>query len=85
MCIRDSYEIVTAEMRAMREATTKAPGVVGVRNSGGGFGGCLVAFVKATQRDEFIAQATSSYERTTNIKPQIFCVEGADGAQVLPA
>ena len=77
------YEIVTAEMRAMRDASCAAPGLVGVRNSGGGFGGCLVAFVTASKTDAFIKSVHNAYQSTTGIEPSIFAVKASDGAGIL--
>ena len=43
---RDLYEIVVPEMEAMMEAMLSGPGVIGARQAGAGFGGCMVAFVE---------------------------------------
>lgn len=77
------YEIVTDEMRAMRDAAAAAPGSVGVRNSGGGFGGSLVAFVQTEHADAFIQYTAETYHAATGIQPDLFCVEAANGASVL--
>jgi galactokinase len=74
------YEIVTPEMTAMWTAASEAPGVVGVRNSGGGFGGCLVAFVDAAKTTAFMESASETYKGRTGIAPNVFCVSADDGA-----
>ena len=77
------YEIVTSEMTAMRTAATTAHGAIGVRNSGGGFGGCLVAFVESSKTDAFIESTTVAYQTTTGITPQVFPVTPANGAGLI--
>jgi galactokinase len=78
------YEIGSPAMEAMMEAIRGAPGVIGGRQAGAGFGGCLVAFVERPQVDQFAAAVRESYQRQTQIQPEIFPVEAAAGAGLLP-
>ncbi len=80
----EQYEIVVDEMRAMRDAAKSSPGIIGVRNSGGGFGGCLVAFVKKEEVVEFTASTARTYQASTGITPKVFVVNAADGAGDIP-
>ena len=50
--LRDDYEVSCAELDAMVEAAWSAPGVIGARMTGGGFGGCAVALVEQAQAQE---------------------------------
>ena len=43
---RDLYEIGAPSMDAMMAAMLAAPGVIGARQAGAGFGGCMVALVE---------------------------------------
>lgn len=62
-----------------------APGIIGARQAGAGFGGCMVAFVDAHAIDSFSNAACSHYMRATGIEPQIYPVKAAPGAGVLNA
>jgi galactokinase len=81
---RDLYEITVPEMERMLEAMLGAPGVVGARQAGAGFGGCMVAFVDAAQVDAFGREVATAYEAATGITPAIYPVEAAAGAGALP-
>jgi galactokinase len=48
--LRDDYDVSTAVLDALVEHLTGAPGVVGARLTGAGFGGCVVALVERAAR-----------------------------------
>ena len=77
------YEICSPEMEMMMEAMLKAPGVIGARQAGAGFGGCMVAFVDATQVEVFREAVATVYLHNTGIEPEIYPVEPAAGAGLL--
>jgi galactokinase len=77
---RDLYEIVSPAMDAMMAAMLAAPGVVGARQAGAGFGGCMVAFVRQAALAEFAAAVHSHYAARTGISPEIYPVSAAAGA-----
>ena len=77
---RDLYEIIVPAMAAMFEAMTTAPGVVGARQTGAGFGGCMVALIKKTSLKLFTETVYDTYTRLTGIQPNIFAVQASDGA-----
>jgi galactokinase len=80
---RDLYEIVSREMIAMQEAILSAPGALGTRGAGAGFGGCMVAFVEVGQTEAFAAHVAEHYLAKTGITPQIYPGLAADGAGLL--
>jgi len=80
---RDLFEITVSEMEAMIDAMRRAPGVVGARQAGAGFGGCMVAFVEADAIDAFGAAVTTAYREATGIAAEVYSVEAADGAGVM--
>jgi len=47
---RDLYEITSPEMLAMMDAMLSGPGIMGARQAGAGFGGCMVAFLHGPNR-----------------------------------
>ena len=77
---RDLYEIGSAEVEVMAQAIYSAPGGIGGRQAGAGFGGCLVAVVEATQVDAFVEHVFNYYLKSTGIRPEIYPVEAAAGA-----
>ena len=81
---RDLYEIVSSEMLAMQAAIMSAPGVLGTRGAGAGFGGCMVAFVEDELTDTFAAHVADHYQSSIGITPQIYPGLAADGAGLLP-
>ena len=80
---RDLYEIVSQEMLAMFEAIMSAPGVLGTRGAGAGFGGCLVAFIQSDSIDSFTNHVHQHYFSSTGIQAEIYPVQAAGGAGVL--
>ena len=80
---RDLYEIGSPEMAAMMDAMLTAPGVIGARQAGAGFGGCMVAFVEAEDVARFAQHVTQAYAAGTGIEPQIYPVQAAAGAGML--
>ncbi|MFZ1963607.1 MAG: galactokinase [Roseiarcus sp.] len=79
---RDLYEICSPSMLTMREAMMAAPGAIGARQAGAGFGGCMAAFVDTGETDAFAAAVSERYSGKTGLTPEIFPVEAADGAQL---
>jgi galactokinase len=67
-------------MLHMQEAISAAPGSLGGRGAGAGFGGCLVALVEAELVDDFAANVRKGYLARTGIDPSVFPVRAAAGA-----
>ena len=80
---RDLFEITVPVMEAMYEAMTTAPGVVGARQAGAGFGGCMVALVRKSSIKLFTETLCDKYFRTTGIQPNVFAVRASPGAGVM--
>ncbi|MEN6606021.1 MAG: galactokinase, partial [Bryobacteraceae bacterium] len=77
---RDLYEITSPAMAAMMDAMLAAPGVIGARQAGAGFGGCMVALVDAECTDAFSAAVRVTYQYATQTNPEIYVVDAAPGA-----
>ena len=80
---RDLYEIGASAMQQMMDAMLSAPGVIGARQAGAGFGGCMVALVEAEQVGAFAEQVRLSYRARSEIDPQVFPVSPSAGAGIL--
>jgi galactokinase len=84
--LRDDYEVSCAELDAVVEiarAIGLSGGVYGCRMTGGGFGGCTVALVKAATVQAISDRIASEYEKRTKIKPTLFVSRPAAGATVV--
>jgi galactokinase len=81
--LRDDYEVSCAELDAMVEAAWRAPGVVGARMTGGGFGGCAVALVEQDKAGPFSEQVAREYQRTVDLVPSLYVCSAEAGARVV--
>jgi galactokinase len=84
--LRDDYEVSCPELDAVVDiAQSIGPkgGVIGCRMTGGGFGGCTVALVRADSVSAISERLTAEYEQRTKIKPTLFVSRPAAGAMVL--
>jgi galactokinase len=77
---RDLYEKTVPAMERMYEAMMSGPGIVAARQSGGGFGGCMIAYVEAGSVGGFAAHVRDAYRQKTNIEPAIHVTEPSAGA-----
>ena len=77
---RDLYEKTVPAMERMHEAMMSGPGIVAARQSGGGFGGCMLAYVLADQVEAFAAHIHTTYLATTQIKPAVYVTAPSSGA-----
>ncbi len=74
------YNITVPEMDAMVHAANHAPGIIGVRQTGAGFGGSMVAVIEKEEVDAFIKSTGEHYLMETGIVADIFPVEPVQGA-----
>ena len=84
--LRDDYEVSCPELDAVVEIAQdigSAGGVIGCRMTGGGFGGCAVALVRAEALDAIIERMTAGYRARTKREPGLFVSRAAGGAQVV--
>lgn len=82
--LRDDFEVSTPNVNAMVTAAQNAVGCFGARMTGGGFGGCAVALVKAMYANDFVDQVTEQYEHETNLKPALYIAEAVAGTRSFP-
>jgi galactokinase len=80
---RDGYEITSPEMERMMAAMLSAPGAIGARQAGAGFGGCMVAFVEFRQVEAFCEHVGSHYQASSGIEAKIYPVQAAGGGGLL--
>ena len=86
--LRDDYEVSCNELDAVveiAEAIGINGGVYGCRMTGGGFGGCCVALVKADAVETITKKLAADYKKRTGIEATIFVSRPAAGAMVIKA
>jgi galactokinase len=81
---RDDYEVSVPAVEAMVEAARSAPGCLGARITGAGWGGCVVALVEEAALPEFLAAVQERYCLYSGRVPELLVCNSATGAQVLP-
>jgi len=84
--LRDDYEISCAELDAVveiAETIGNKGGIYGCRMTGGGFGGCCVALVKAGDMDAITKKIAADYKTKTGIEAAIFSSRPAAGATII--
>ncbi len=79
--LRDDFSVSIPEIDFLVETIDKELGDNGgVRMTGGGFGGCVVALVPNEQVEKITQLVANTYEAKTGIKETIYLCTPADGA-----
>ena len=84
--LRDDYEVSCDELDAVVEIAKgigKTGGIYGCRMTGGGFGGCCVALVRAVEIKSIAKQIEAAYKLKTGIAPTVFSSRPAAGATII--
>jgi galactokinase len=79
------YEVSCPEMDALVAAANRVPGVLGCRMTGGGFGGCAVALVRADTAAATIERIVDGYRTSTGNRARGFVTAPCGGPEVAPA
>lgn len=80
LSLRDDYEVSTPALDAMATLAVSAPGCIGVRLTGAGFGGACVALVQRDLAEPFCKAVGERYASAIGKSPQLLLVEAVDGA-----
>ncbi|NLS12671.1 galactokinase [Vibrio sp. SM6] len=79
--MRDDFEITVKEIDTLVEMVKSVIGTQGgVRMTGGGFGGCIVALVPPALVDEVKAVVEANYHAATGLKESIYVCQAMPGA-----
>ncbi|MEF1289664.1 galactokinase [Photobacterium damselae] len=82
--MRDDFEITVKEIDTLVEMVKGVIGEQGgVRMTGGGFGGCVVALVPPTLLDKVKSTVEAKYESATGLKESIYVCQAKEGAGVI--
>jgi galactokinase len=79
------YEVSCAELDALVRLARDAPGCVGARMTGGGFGGCTVNLVRVERVASFCEAVAAGYASESGSRPAIHVCLPSDGAAVAAA
>lgn len=77
--LRDDYEVTGPHLDAIVYAALQAPGCLGARMTGAGFGGCAIALVEQAEILDFAASVRSAYVAATGLEPAFYVTHAADG------
>lgn len=83
MSLKDDYEVSGQELDAMVASAQQAPGCIGARMTGGGFGGCAIALVHTDKLAEFASVVTAGYKTSTGRIAEIYVAGIAGGVSLL--
>jgi galactokinase len=84
--LREDYEVSCPELDAVVDIALNIGakgGVYGCRMTGGGFGGCTVALIRADSITSISNTIAAEYEKRTGIKPTLFTSRPAAGATTI--
>ena len=68
LSLKDDYDVSCMELNIMQKAAIKSVGCFGARITGGGFGGCIVAFVDSSKKEAFMKEVKNQYDNDPKIK-----------------
>ena len=79
--LRYDYEATCFEIDTLVEAARHQEGVYGARETGGGWGGNIVALVKGENVDEIIQNIQEEYKQKTNLKADVLILSTGHGGR----
>jgi galactokinase len=82
--LQSDFEVSSGALDALVAAARAAPGCLGARMTGAGFGGCAVALVREGDLDAFVAATTEAYRTATGLDATAYPSHAAAGAGPVP-
>jgi len=80
--ISNLYEVSCPESDFLVDFAKSNSGVLGARQTGGGFGGCTLNIIHENEVQNFVKDATSAYKKAFNIDLEVFEVKPSGGTAV---
>lgn len=80
--LRDFYEVTCPETDFLVSSLAGIPEVMGARQMGGGFGGCVLALLKEGQSEAIFPEIRELYQHATGFELKLYPVKIADGLTV---
>jgi galactokinase len=81
--MRDDFEISSPALNEMVSLAQAQAACYGARMTGGGFGGCAVALVKAEDAEAFAHTVAAAYLTATGNSPLLYISQPGGGAEIL--
>jgi len=81
--LRDLYEVSSQPLDAMVDAALHAPGTMGSRLTGAGFGGCTISLVETEHLDSWLTQVRAAYEKATDLVVDFYAFQPAAGVSAI--
>lgn len=81
--LRDDFEVTNDALNTIVTLARAQAGCYGARMTGGGFGGCAVALVKTSHATDFAKAVEASYQKATDLEPQVYVCEASEGASTI--
>ena len=78
--LRDDYEVSSPALNQIVESALQAPGCLGARMTGAGFGGCAVAILRADSADAFTASLCQAYQQKSGLTASVYIFTAEAGA-----
>jgi galactokinase len=78
------YEVSCPELDTLVNLAIRVPGVLGCRMTGGGFGGCTVAFVRSDMAAAASERIVAEYRAATGRAALAFVTTACGGPKVIP-
>jgi galactokinase len=78
--LREDYEVSCRELDEMVRLARVAPGCLGARMTGAGFGGCTVNLVSQDQAEAFAAAMHEGYSQAVGLEPEVYVCQASAGA-----
>ena len=85
LSLQNDYEVSCEELDIMAAAARAAPGCIGARMTGAGFGGACVALVETSKLAEFIKSTLNIYNLASGLKGEAMACSVVDGARLIEA
>ncbi len=83
LSLKKDYEVTGYELDTIVDKALTAPGCIGARMTGAGFGGCAIALVETSLLAEFIAAVDVQYKAGTGKAAEFYVAGIADGVSLL--
>lgn len=81
--LRDDYEVTGEHLDALFDLAKDAPGCLGTRMTGAGFGGCTVSLVNKAELKNFCDQVGQGYHERTGLVPTFHVCRASSGVRLL--
>lgn len=78
------YGVCVPQTNFLVEQARAWPGVLGARQVGGGFGGCVLVFLREAAAAGFVKSAQAAYVAAFDLPLKVYPVRLTDGAHVCP-